>query len=49
MEGKDTIYNSSKKYKVPRNKSHKNKQDIFGENYKNVLWDNKDIKNEVTY
>ena len=42
MEGADTIYNSNKKYKVPRTTSHKDMQDIFGENYKNTVIDIKD-------
>lgn len=34
MEGADTIYNSNKKYKGTGTTSHKDMQNIFGENYK---------------
>ena len=47
MEGADTIYNSNKKYKVPRTMSHKDMQDIFGENYKNTLIDIKEDRNDI--
>lgn len=47
MEGADTIYNSNKKYKVPRTTSHKDMQNIFGENYKNTLIDIKEDRNVI--